>query len=205
MHHDTPPELVAVPQTINTERLTIRPWEPADAPALLASVDGARASLGPWLPWVAESTTLDHFRIAIQKFQSKWAVHSDLAVGIFDRTSGEVLGGSGLHRIDWELRVFEIGYWLGAGAEGHGYMTECAAALTLMAFEALDAERVEIRMDGQNRRSMAVPQRLGFVHEGTLRRSELTPDGEIRDTEVFALIRGDELPSRAAAGNPEWR
>ena len=40
--------------------------------------------------------------------------------------------------------------------------------------------------------------------EGTLRADALGVDGSLRDTEVYSLVRGDELPDLAAAGNPRW-
>lgn len=75
--------------------------------------------------------------------------------------------------------------------EGHGIVTEAARALTTYAFDVLRAERVEIRLDPVNVRSRAVPQRLNFMQEGTLRRSAISTDGELRDTEIFAVTRAD--------------
>jgi len=89
-------------------------------------------------------------------------------------------------------RTFEIGYWINPHHEGRGYVTETVQALTDYAFDALHAERVEIRLDPTNSRSQAVPQRLNFVYEGTLRRNILSTDGTHRDTEIYAMIRTDQ-------------
>ncbi len=57
------------------------------------------------------------------------------------------------------------------------------------AFDRLQANRVEIRMDPRNPRSRRVVERLGFVLEGTLRRCAPGADGRPEDRHVFALIR----------------
>jgi len=50
---------------------------------------------------------------------------------------------------------------------------------------------VMIRCDAENARSAAVPRRLGFTQEGLMRRDSAAPNGELRDTLVFSLIRED--------------
>lgn len=200
---DAPPELVHVPREIRTDRLVIRPWTPDDAEAVFTAIDASRETLAPWLPWVDSHLTLEQQHVNIVRFQGTWLTREDLPLGVLDH-DGAVLGGSGLHRMDWKLRSFEIGYWLASSAVGRGVMSECVAAVTRMAFDALDAQRVEIRMDSRNTRSRSIPERLGFRHEGTLRASALAVDGSVRDTDIFALVRGDELPSDDAAGHARW-
>jgi ribosomal-protein-serine acetyltransferase len=69
---------------------------------------------------------------------------------------------------------------------------EVVQALSRLAFERLDARRVEIRMDDGNRASWRVAERCGFTLEGVLRRDSLRPDGTPRDTRVYARVRGVE-------------
>lgn len=190
----TSPALEPVPMPIETDRLLLRPYERDDAEALGAAVRGAYEHLRPWMPWPSADQSTEQSLETIAGMQSRWAVREDLNVGIFDRTSGELLGGSGLHRMDWTARTFEIGYWIRPDHEGCGYVTETARALTDFAFDALRAERVEIRLDPKNSRSRAVPMRLQFIHEGTLRSNLLGTDGAHRDTEIYAVIRSDWRP-----------
>ena len=55
-----------------------------------------------------------------------------------------------------------------------------------------EVDRVEIRVDPANERSLAVPRTLGFAEEGTLRR-RLPPgsDGVPRDMVLFTVFRED--------------
>ena len=62
-------------------------------------------------------------------------------------------------------------------------------ALTQLGFDALRARRIELRMDDGNQRSRRVAERAGFTLEGVLRRQSLTPQGEPRDTRVYAKLR----------------
>ena len=69
------------------------------------------------------------------------------------RDSGELVGGSGLHKADWTLRQFEVGYWGRTRFAGSGLMTEGVRALARHAIDALGANRVFLTTDERNLRS----------------------------------------------------
>ncbi len=170
----------------------LRPYTVGDAPALWeAAQEDREAHLAPWMSWARSPSTLDETRQTLIRMQARWLLREDLAVGIFERATGRYLGGSGLHRIDWDLRAFEIGYWLRKSAVGYGYGSEAVQVLTRFAFDTLEANRVEIRMYAANAASRRVPERLGFVFEGRLRNRGLGLDGRPADGLVFALIPED--------------
>ena len=102
---------------------------------------------------------------------------------------GRIVGSSGLHRIDWSVPSFEIGYWVRTPDSGQGYATEAVEAIGSFAFEKLGARRIEIRADTRNTRSRAIPEKLGYQLEGVLRHDCLHVDGRLRDTAVYARIR----------------
>jgi len=188
-----PGEPIEIPDEVCGPRVLLRPLRPEDAPAVWDAVEESRRHLAPWMPWVHDLRSADDERAVIDRMRASWTRREDLTVGIFDRTTGRYLGGSGLHRINWALRIFEIGYWVRATAEGRGYVTEAVQLLACLAFDRLEANRVEIYVDPQNVRSRRVPERLGFVLEGTLRRFRAGSDGRPQDRQVFALIREDYL------------
>ena len=185
------PPGIALPDVLRGARVVVRPFRLADGAPLLEAIDESRERLAPWLVWVDGHRSLDDSRAFILGAQAHWARREDLPVGIFDGTTGGLLGGSGLHRIDWALRRFEIGYWLRTSAQGRGYMQEAVRLLTSLAFEQLHASRVEIRMDPRNRRSQRVAERLGYVLEGTLRNCALDGAGLPSDRHIYALIPAD--------------
>jgi RimJ/RimL family protein N-acetyltransferase len=156
------PLLIEVPTVLRGEQVLVRPFADADAPGLFEAIEESREHLAPWMPWVHAHRSIDDSLAYIRRSQAQWLLRERLPVGIFEASSGEVLGGSGLERIQWELRRFEIGYWVRASAEGHGYVQETVKLLTSMAFNVLQANRVDIRMDPRNLRSERVAQRVGY-------------------------------------------
>ena len=189
------PTLIELPTELRGQRIIVRPYRDEDAAAVFAAIDESREHLRPWLPWVDNHTTVDDTRDFCIRSAAKWMLRSDLPLGIFAIQDGEYLGGTGLHRVDWSLRLFEIGYWLRVSAEGRGFMSEAVNLLTSFALEDLQANRVEIYCDGANTRSRAVAERCGFVQEGRLRNARMDQDGRLGDSLVFSVIPGDRQPS----------
>jgi RimJ/RimL family protein N-acetyltransferase len=185
------PLLLELPDELVGDRVVVRPYAETDAAELWASIDESREHIAAWLPWVDSYQRPEDAIAHIRRFRARWLLREDLVAGVFERDTPRLLGGSGLHRIDWSIRRFEIGYWLRESAVGRGYMTEAVQLLTRFAFDQLDANRVEIRMDTGNLRSRAIPERLEFVYEGCFRQGMRGMQGQPRDVDVFALIRDD--------------
>lgn len=192
------------PYRIETERLVVRCWDPADAPLLKEAVDSSLEHLRPWMPWAYDDPQPLEAKVdLLRRFRGQFDLGTDFVYGIFSRDESEVVGGTGLHTRAGPTG-FEIGYWIRAGRAGQGLGTEATAAVTRVGFEVGGAERIEIRVDPENAASLAIPRKLGFVEEGTLR--GVIPHGRDgsplpRDGVVFALLR-DELPSTPAAALP---
>jgi RimJ/RimL family protein N-acetyltransferase len=184
---------------IQTPRLVLRCWQPADAPLLADAVTASLEHLRPWMPWVSvEPEDLEAKVQRLRGFRAMFDTDKDYVYAIFSPREDEVIGGTGMHtRVGDD--ALEIGYWISARHIGRGYATEAAAALTRAGFEIHGLERMEIRCDPANERSLAVPRKLGYTHEATLRGNVRGVDGAMRDTMVWALLRGDYAASPSAA------
>jgi RimJ/RimL family protein N-acetyltransferase len=186
------PVLIQVPEQILTERLVIAAPRIGLGQALNAAICESLDELRPWMPWAQTAPSIEESETVLRHQLAEFILRSDLVYQFYARTAdgqpGRLLGGTGLHRFDWTVRRFEIGYWIRTSAQGQGYVSEAVAALARMAFEELRARRVEIRMDEANLRSRAVAERCGFELEGVLRQDSLTPTGEVRNTCVYARI-----------------
>ncbi len=192
--------MVDPPYRIVSERLVVRCWEPADAPRLKEAIDSSLEHLRPWMPWArAEPQELSEKVALLRRFRGQFDLGSDFVMGIFDSGEREVLGGTGLHKRRG-ADALEIGYWIRSSHVGRGLATESSAALTRVAFELCDVDRVEIRVDPANEASLPIPRKLGFVEEGILRR-RLPPDedGVPRDVVVFTLFRDGYASSPASS------
>ena len=209
------PVLIPVPERIEGKRVVLRPYVPSDAQALFRLINASRAHLFPWLPWADSAhRTLDDTKAFIANATAWWMLRTNLIAGIFDRKSGRLLGGSGLHAckgasIDWDIPAMMIGYWIGKQHEGKGYVAEAVGLLARVAFDQFKVKRLEIRCDDQNVRSAHVMERAGFVREGLLRNDSKTPRGEVRSTLVYSLTPDDrprmtspESPRRARRVRP---
>lgn len=65
--------------------------------------------------------------------------------------------------------------------------TDSVKSMINYIFNVLGLNRIEIRACTENVRSRAVPERLGFRHEGTIRHAELNKERYF-DHEVYGLI-----------------
>lgn len=184
------PLLIEVPETLETERLLLAAPQPGIGPLMSVAIAESIGQLSPWMPWAQQVPSFEDSEAVVRRQRANFTLRTDLAYQIYDKAVAgrRLLGGTGLHGLDWGVRRFEIGYWIRASAQGHGYVSEAVRALTAMAFDHLRARRVEIRMDDTNRRSRAVAERCGFELEGILRNDSLTPAGEPRNTCVYARV-----------------
>lgn len=187
----------APPPRIESERLVVRRWEPADAPLLKAAIDASLAELRAWMDWApAEPEAVEDIENRLMDFRDAFDARENAIMGVFSHDESRVLGGTGLHERVGPFGL-EIGYWIRTDATRRGYATELAAVLTRVGIELCGADRIEIRIDPGNEPSLGIPPKLGFRREATLRRRlAALHGGEPRDVTIFTLF-ADEL-----AGSP---
>jgi ribosomal-protein-serine acetyltransferase len=170
--------------------------EEQHAAELFALLDRHRAYLRKWLPWLDGNTTVEHTAAFIRASLAQFAARDGLACAIVER--GAIAGVAGMHRIDWANRRTSIGYWVAADRQGHGLATRATAGLVDYALGELGLNHVEIACAPGNRKSRAVPERLGFVREGVLRQREWLYDHFV-DHVVYGITAA-EWARRAQRG-----
>jgi RimJ/RimL family protein N-acetyltransferase len=182
---------------VQTQRLVLRCWQPADAAPLKAAIDASLEHLRPWMPWAEhEPQELQAKVERLRRLRGEFDLGQDFGYGIFDRAETQLLGATGLHpRVGPDAR--EIGYWIHKDHINKGLATEAVAALTSVAFLVDGVARVEVHCDPQNARSLAVPRKLGFVHEATLRQRKVAAGGLLRDTMIWSVL-ADEFRNNPA-------
>jgi RimJ/RimL family protein N-acetyltransferase len=165
--------MACLPDHVETPRLVLRLWQPADGPALHRAVTASLEHLRPWMPWIAQEPLTEADRGAkIGQWRQDWFDGGDAIYGVF--ADGVPVGGTGLHRRIGDGGL-EIGYWIHVDHVGQGYATELARALTGAALTQPGIDRVEIQHDQANIISGRVPQRLGFRHLGAVDKVALAP------------------------------
>ncbi|WP_138754412.1 GNAT family N-acetyltransferase [Paenibacillus sinopodophylli] len=187
------PIMLNVPESFESSRLLIRAPLWGDGAQLNKAVIESRAELLPWMPWAAQLPSVEDSELVIRSSRVKYLERTDLMLLLFLKDTGQLIGSSGLHRIDWETRKFEIGYWVRSSFGAKGYISEAVEAITDFAIQELEANRMEIRCDARNSRSAKVAERSGYTCEGILRKEKPSVDGSLQDTMIFAKVRGFEF------------
>ena len=169
------------------DSLGVHPLQDEDAADLYALIEANRGHLSRWMPWAAgqDLTGTERF---IADAEEQLARDDGFQAMI--APEGEILGVAGFHSIDWVNRNTSIGYWLAEKAQGNGTMTAVVRALLDHAFYEWELHRVEIHCAPENRRSRAIPERLGFREEARLRETELV-EGRYLDSVVYGLLDGE--------------
>lgn len=168
--------------------LELRSLQLTDAEAIFHLTDANRAHLKQWLPWIDFTQTVEDSAKFIEQTVKKELQNNGFEAGIY--YEGQLVGVIGLHAINQANKSTSIGYWLAESASGKGIMTRATKAVVTYCFEELHLNRIEIRAATGNVRSQAIPKRLGFVHEGTLRQVEWLYDHYV-DHLLFAMLRED--------------
>ena len=137
--------------------LAVRPWRPEDAPGLYGTVVANRAYLGAWLPWAESYESVASAEEFIRKAKSEARERRGLHCAI--TLDGAAIGATGFDTLS-DIQG-EIGYWLAEHHGGRGIMTRCCSAVIGYGFGELGLHRIQIWADALNRRSRAVPERLG--------------------------------------------
>ena len=96
--------------------------------------------------------------------------------------------------IDLVNHRVEIGTtWIAQSWQRSFVNTHAKFLLLRHAFETLGCIAVELRTHSLNHQSRQAIERLGAKQDGLLRRHMIMPDGHIRDTVVYSIIR-EEWP-----------
>ena len=184
---------------VETDRLLIRCWEPADGPRLRAALDELDDYLRPWIPWMRhEPQPLERTVARLRGYRASFDLDRDYRYAVFDPAGRDLIGEAGLYpRVGPNAR--EIGYWIHARHAGRGYAFEAAAAMVRVAFEIDRIDRLEIHCAPQNVASNVIPRKLGFVLEATLARRSFDACEKPQDLAIWTLFASD-YPATAASG-----
>jgi [ribosomal protein S5]-alanine N-acetyltransferase len=175
---------------LETGRLTLRPYTPADIPALVPLI-GARevAATTLRIPHPYTQAFAEDFIVQAQQDLVSGAC---LRLAIIIRDSGMFCGGVGL-QINADHRHAELGYWIGVSYWGNGYATEAAQAVVKYGFETLHLHRIFASHYTNNPASARVLKKTGMRPEGT-QRAHILKWGEFLDIDLYGMLASDPQP-----------
>ena len=171
-----------------TEKLSLKIPTLEDGVDIYEAIDKDREHLGEWLPWVEKTISVDDTKENIKKRIEQFA-HKE-AVSFIIYYEGKPIGSVGFISLDNTNKQGEIGYWLNSTFGGRGIMSDCVKACIEYGFKNILLHKILIKCDSKNLKSAAVPKRLGFTLEATLRDDRLKGDN-YRDTLIFGLLEDE--------------
>jgi ribosomal-protein-serine acetyltransferase len=166
----------------------LRLHEARYAEEFLALIERNRAHIREWQAWVGYESSLEDIRIYTRNMLMQFADKGIIQTGIWHQS--RLVGAIGYPHLDWEDHKVEIGYWIDAGMQGRGIVTKACRTLVTYAFEQYNLNKVEIHCATGNTRSRAVPERLGFTQEGTIRQAEWLNDHYV-DMVIYGMLASE--------------
>lgn len=192
------PVLEDIPCPIVTPRLLIRPIGVGDGKHMNEAKQESWNELTRWMPWAQgkrpTAKDISDDEVVCRKGAARFLLREDLWMVAVERATGKHVIWTGLHRMNWSTRSFEIGYWCRTKSVGNGYASEAANALTRFALDALRANRVEIKYDANNEKSAIIPERLGFEIESCARNLDRDASGKLTDVFTTTCFDKKVLP-----------
>ena len=181
-----PPDRPLPARTITIDdEIRLRQFTENDRTPMWNALDGGRDYLSKYLTWMAEyETEDDHARGFDKRLGERDLL--DGSGGYILEYRGELAGtvGFGVPNRD---NGAEVGYWLRQDLQGRGIVTRAVEAVISMLIIEMGLHRVVIRAATSNLPSRAIPERLGFTHEGTTREAGLVK-GEYLDLELYSIL-----------------
>lgn len=187
------PKVIEIPSSLETERLLLRvPFLSGDGRVVNEAIKESITELSKWLPFAQEIPAIEETESNLRNAHIKFLARESFRFLIFHKETGEYIGTSSIHNINWEIKSGDIGYWINKKYSGNGYMIEAIKRLTELGMNQLAFNRLEIRCESTNLKSRAIPEKLGFKLEAVLKNEDLSADGKtLTDTYVYGLIMKD--------------
>lgn len=182
------------PTVLNTARLQLRPFGPADEDEVFAACQDPDIQRWTMVPSPYER---EHARGFVGELvPGGWRDDTGYSFAVRLGPGGPLVAAVGVHVHEaFGANSYEIGFWAVKEHRGQGFMAEAVTAVARWAFTDLGAVRLEWRAEVGNAGSRAVAEKTGFQIEGLLRASLHRADG-VRDSWVGALLPADiGLPS----------
>lgn len=171
--------------------MALEPLAPEHAEALFAVADDP--SMFRYLSERLE--TLDDHRGYVRRGLAERDAGRAIPFVIRLRSDDAVVGTTRLAAIEPAHHRAEIGWtWIARRVQRTAVNTESKRLLLGHAFESMQLNRVELKTDALNQVSRTAIVRIGAKPEGIFRRHMVMPDGRVRDTAWFSIVR-EEWPA----------
>ena len=163
-----------------------------DVGALHQGIMETLPELVKWLPWAHDGHRRPDTRRYLRGARAALARRGAFEFIIENVHTGDLLGITSLHRIDWIRRSAGVGYWIRQSSWGKGIATEAVGAVVECAFQVYHLHRLEAHVALENHASQRVVIKVGFEREGIAREMEFV-NGRYLDHIQYGLLRPKPL------------
>ncbi len=169
--------------------ITVRPFQPEDAPEVHAAVSESQDDAPQWLSDL-KGLSLSDVQDYIASQPQTWNEDKAYNFTVLESSSNRIMGGCGLTQINRRHRYCNLYFWIRTSATRRGYATRAVVMMARFAFESMGMQRMEIVIEPENLASLRVAEKAGAISEGYLR-NRLYNRGEPRDAVIFSLVPKD--------------
>ncbi|MFA9381120.1 MAG: GNAT family N-acetyltransferase [Acetanaerobacterium sp.] len=177
---------------IETGRLVLRRFTLEDAGAMYRNWAGD-AEVTQYLTWCAHMDEQESRDILKNVFLPAYETDEGYEWAIELKDLGEPIGSIGVHDMSACIQSASVGYCIGRGFWGSGYVLEALNAVIRFLCGEVGFNRVEALHDVENVRSGRVMKKAGMQYEGIRRAACLSNRGEPVDCCVYAILKKDPV------------
>ena len=142
--------------------------------------------------------TADDLKVYVQNAVDGYYQKTAIPFIIFDKQTKLYAGCTRFMNIKWDYKVLEIGStWIGREFQGTGLNLNMKYLMLAYAFEVMNFEKIEFRIDERNIRSRKAVEKLDCKLEGILRKNVYLLDGFKRNTCCYGILKEEWEVSKA--------
>lgn len=162
------------------------------AQELYKVVEASRESVLQWLPWPEKINSPEDEFLYLQNWvHQSWQDRKGCTYIVRDIKNKKILGVLDFLHIDKDNKSGEIGYWLSPSAVGNGYMSEALKILEQVIFKQ-GYNRIVIRNDTRNTRSVNVAKNSGYHLDGVMRQVRYLPkEKRFIDINIWSKLKDE--------------
>ncbi|MHA1967814.1 MAG: GNAT family N-acetyltransferase [Candidatus Hodarchaeales archaeon] len=189
------------PNRFETERLKLRPYQDGDDRIFLEMLNkGNREYLDELLGPISQTMDINEVKTYLNQLVTDWFTKKRFVLSYWSKNSIEYLGHIWIEPKNWELFIFEIGWFVVIDKQGKGFPTEATRCALKFLFRHLKAQKVivTVRDHGEYKvKSIKIAKKCGFIQEGFSRNSvqifNFKGPGAIVGVYHFGLLRSEAI------------
>jgi RimJ/RimL family protein N-acetyltransferase len=170
--------------------LLVRPFTHDDSESFYQAVRDSVTELSYWMPWCKPNYSLQDAVGWISYCERAWEEKTEFPLGVFEISSGRLVGGTGINQINRTYHIGNVGYWVATPFTGRGIARTAAWMAASIGFNDLEFTRLEIAVLTHNRASRKVAEGMGAFQE-CISRNRLYFEGKPQDAILYSLIPDD--------------